>query len=89
MVRSGQMTRQAALEEIAKEEYPYDETLLPYVLSKLDLSTDEFDRIMWNPNKTFHDYSSYYPLIRSLRGPITFLNKFNIFPKHLYLKFLG
>ena len=89
LIRSGQMTREAAAKEIAENPYPYDEELVSYALSKLDLSREEFNRIMVSPNKSFKDYPTYYPLIQLLRYPLKAACALNLLPKHLFLKFLG
>ena len=55
---TGQMTRDAALERIAKPEM--DELFLmqefEYVAHKLDLTVDELQGIFDEPNKTYRDY---------------------------------
>jgi len=89
LIRSGQMTRDEALKEINGEPYPYDQDLVRYTLSKLGLTEEEFENILRSPNKTFHDYPTYYPLIKLLKGPATLACRLGFIPKHLYLKFLG
>ena len=58
LIMTGQMTRQAALERIAKPEM--DEHFLmqefEYVAHKLDLTVDELQHIFDEPNKTYRDY---------------------------------
>lgn len=89
LIRSGQMAREDALREIGEHPYPHDPELVAYTLSKLDLSQEEFDRIMRAPNKTFHDYPTHYPMIRRLGPLIRLASAWNLVPKHLYYKFLG
>ena len=89
LIRSGQKDRGDALREVKSEEYPYDEELIPYVKSKLRLSDEEFDAIMTAERKSFHDYPTYYPLIKLLRVPIKIASDLKFIPKHLYMKFLG
>ena len=89
LIRSGQMSREDGLKEIEEQEYPYNEEVVHYSINKLGLSKDEFEQIMKSPLKSFHDYPTYYPLIKALKGPISIANRLNMFPKHLYLKFLG
>jgi len=89
LIRSGQMNRESALAEISSEEYPFDEELVSYTKNKLGLSEEEFENIMSAPTKTFHDYPTYYPLIRWMKYPIKIASDWGIIPKHLYLKFLG
>jgi N-acetyl sugar amidotransferase len=60
LILTEQMTRQEALETIAKS--PYDEELamqdLEYIAQKLDLTTEEFIELMNGKNKTYRDYKS-------------------------------
>ena len=60
LIMTGQMTREAALERIAKPEM--DEHFLKqefeYVAHKLDLTVDELQRIFDSPNKTYRDYKN-------------------------------
>jgi N-acetyl sugar amidotransferase len=68
LVRSGEMTREAALADIAagpssKERVEED---VEYVIKKLGLTRAEFERIMAQPCKTFLDYPSYYPIFKKL-----------------------
>jgi N-acetyl sugar amidotransferase len=60
LIMTGQMTRDAALERIAKPEM--DEHFLQqefeYVAHKLDLTVDELQQIFDAPNKTYRDYKN-------------------------------
>lgn len=60
LIMTGQMTREAALERIAKPEM--DEHFLTqefeYVAHKLDLTVDELQGIFDAPNKTYRDYKN-------------------------------
>jgi len=61
LVCSGEMTREEALQELEKPPYPLDmqEADRVYVIKKLGLTEDEFERIMKLPKKTIFDYPSY------------------------------
>jgi putative aminotransferase len=65
LIMTGQMTRDQALERIAKPEM--DEHFLKqefeYVAHKLDLSVDELQVIFDSPKKTFRDYKNKRDLI--------------------------
>ncbi|OQX50945.1 MAG: ExsB family protein [Candidatus Cloacimonas sp. 4484_209] len=70
LVRSGQMTREEALEEISHDPYPTKEMMKKdkeYVIKKLGLTEEEFERIMSQPIKTFKDYPNNYFLFSKLR----------------------
>jgi asparagine synthase (glutamine-hydrolysing) len=61
LVLSGEMNRDEAIALLSQS--PYDaekiESTIEYVLKKLDLSTDEFEKIMLAENKIYSDYPSY------------------------------
>jgi N-acetyl sugar amidotransferase len=61
LIWSGQISREAAQEEFAKNEYPPDlqEQDREFVIKKLEISREEFERIMALPPKNFWDYPSY------------------------------
>ena len=61
LICSGEMTREEALQELEKPPYPLDvqEADRVYVIKKLALTEDEFERIMKLPKKTIFDYPSY------------------------------
>jgi N-acetyl sugar amidotransferase len=65
LILTGQLSRAEALERIAHP--PYDEQQaqkdLEYVAKKLDLTADEFRRLMAGENKTYRDYKSSMGLI--------------------------
>ena len=65
LIMTGQMTRQEALDRIAKPEL--DEHVLQqefeYVAHKLDLSVEELKHIFNGENKTYHDYKNKRSLI--------------------------
>jgi len=68
-VRSGHIVRKEALKEL-EEPYPFDKKDLEYILSKLEMSSKEFEKIMNMHPKSFLDYPTYYPMIKSMRFPI-------------------
>jgi len=88
LVRSGQMTRDDALNEL-KTPYPYREELIPYVLNKMGLSQQEFKEILSAPPKSFHDYPSYYPIIQLMKYPIWIACKFDLLPQVFYEKYIN
>lgn len=81
LVVSGQMGRDDALRELEAD--PYDKDAISrdidYILSKLDLSKDEFDEIMALPNKTYLDYpnsSSFENVLRKIKHVLIKLGLF-------------
>jgi len=88
LVRSGQMKREDALKTV-QQQYPFNSEIIDYTLSKLGLSKEEFRKIMEAPCKSFRDYPSYYPIIRTARYPIKVACSLHILPPVFYEKFLG
>jgi N-acetyl sugar amidotransferase len=67
LICSRQMSREDALEEMAKNDYPFElkKQDREFVLKKLKISDKEFEDIMNQPVKSFWDYPSYKKLFRN------------------------
>jgi N-acetyl sugar amidotransferase len=87
LLRSGQLTRQQALEEIEGKAYAYDKETVEYALHKLGFSSDEWDAIMAKPIKSHNNYRTLLPVIRLLKWPIKIAVRFKVLPEILYLKY--
>jgi len=87
LIRSGQMSREEALEEVNNTEYPYDEEIVHYTLCKLGLSQKEFNQILSNEVSSFKEFPSYYPIIKTLKWPIKIAGSLGLVPRILYLKY--
>ncbi len=87
MVRSGQILREDALNEIQKEDYEFNQQIVDFAIGKLGFSREEFVMVMQADKKTFKDFPTYYPYITSLRLPIKIACNFHILPKIFYLKY--
>ncbi len=78
LVMSGEISREKALEEIRQpavnKQKMYNDR--DFVCKKLGLTKSEFEQIWNSPNKTFHDYPSYYPITQKLKGLINILSKY-------------
>lgn len=61
LIWSGQMPRQAALDDMAKSDYPPElqKQDMEFVFKKLEMTGEEFERIMKQDTKSFWDYPSY------------------------------
>jgi len=88
LIRSGQMTREEALDIVSKP-YPYKEENVKYTLRKLGLNKEDFDEIMSRPPKGFKDYPSYYNRIRMMRWPIKKACDMGLLPHVFHEKYLG
>jgi len=88
LIRSGQMTREDALKDLEKP-YTYDKEIVKYTISKLGMTQAQFDEIMTAPVKSFHDYATYYPVIKAMRMPIKVACTLDLLPMIFYEKYLG
>jgi N-acetyl sugar amidotransferase len=85
LINAGQMTRGEALERM--EHDPYSEETQKsdreYVIKKLGLTEDEFERIMSLPVKRFSDYPNYYSVLNRTRWLITLAKRLGILPRNI------
>lgn len=87
-IRSGQMKRVDAIREISEITYPYDPELVGYTITKLGFSQKEFkEKIMKRKVKTFRDYPTYYPLVKTMKPILKLAVRYNLIPQLLYQKF--
>ena len=77
LILCGQMSREAALEELKKPVYPADQIKedTEYVAKKYGISEEDLEVIMKAELKTFLDYPSSYSLHVRLRNFLGFLRK--------------
>lgn len=87
MIRSSQISREKALNEIQEHPYHYEKDVVEYVINKLGLTQKEFDSIMNAPIKSHDDYPTYLPIIRTLNYPIKIAVSLRLLPQILYLKY--
>lgn len=85
-VRSGQMTREMALEKI-QEPKPFDQTILEEVYTRLSLTEEEFEAIMNLPKKSYRDYKTYKETFIKLRPVFWLLYKGGYVTRSFYDKF--
>lgn len=87
LVRSGQMSRDEALEKINSVYVIEDPKVIDLCIKRLGLTKAEFDEIMKLPLKTFRDYPNQYNLIKLFKYPIFVLSKLNLLPTTAYDKY--
>lgn len=66
-ILSGEITREEAIKIIEKPSYNPQKINddISYILKKLELSQNDFQKAFDGPNKYFYDYPSYYPIIKN------------------------
>lgn len=86
-VRTGARDRDEVIAYLATTPYAADAELIDYSIKKLGLSADEFARHHRQPPRSFREFPTYYPAIRSLRGIIKLAAAIGVVPKLLSAKF--
>jgi N-acetyl sugar amidotransferase len=87
LIRSGQMTREEALQKIQNDPYDGGIETLNYCVKKLGFTHDEFEQMMNAPPKLFLDYKSSYSLVKKLQKPLKWGTNIGIVPDTVYRKF--
>ena len=87
LVRSGQMSRETALERKKKIYHIEDEDIIRLCLKRLDISKMELEDYLAIPIKTFKDYPTSWNKIRKLKLPIKILSYWDFLPKVTYRKY--
>jgi hypothetical protein len=85
-VRTGLISREAALKEFAAPPY-MEEGLLAYFKKRLGLTNAEFSRIIRLPVKSYRDYPTYKKRFERLRPMFYLMAKVNLVPMSFYLKY--
>ncbi len=83
LVKSNQLTREQALEEIKK---PAMDTLMEaqdkeYVIKKFGFTENEFEQILNLPKKTFRDYPNNYNMVMQLKKIVNLLRQKKLYSK--------
>lgn len=86
LARMGKMSRQDAWVEYNTPPKVEDE-LLAYFKKRLELSDEEYERIMSEPPKSWHDYPTYKKRFERLRPLFAVLAKANLVPMSFYIKY--
>jgi len=86
LIRSGQMTREEALEKI-KEPKTFDTGILEEVKKRLNFTGEEFEQIMNKPGKTYRDYKTYKKTFERMKWFFWAMYKLDLVPKSFYMKY--
>lgn len=82
-VRSNQISKKDAL-NIVKEGIARPQRSLEEVLKVLDITEDEFDKLIKTEPKTFMNYKNYHSFLLKLKLPIKLLKKFGLVQEVVY-----
>jgi len=86
LIRSEQMNREIALEEIQKPP-TIDNEIIQLVKKRLRLTDEEFDTIMNQPKKTYRDYKTYKHTFERFWWFFWSMYKMNLVSKSFYMKY--
>lgn len=86
LVRLGKLSREEAWAEYNTPP-KIEEELLAYFKKRLELSDEEYERIINEPPKSWHDYPTYKKRFEKLRGLFYLLTRANLVPMSFYLKY--
>ena len=85
-VRSGIMSREDAIKEYATPPV-IEPDLIPYFKKRLEISDEEYTRVMQGERKYFYDYKTYKQRFERLRPLFFLLAKAHLVPMSFYLKY--
>ena len=86
LIRDGKMGRSEAIAKLS-EKKPMDDSLILEMKKRLDLSDEQFERIMSGEKKNYTDYPTYKSRFELLRPFFYVLYRLNLVPKSFYMKY--
>lgn len=89
LIRSGQMTRDEALERMKTPYQIEDPKVINLCIKRLGLSNEEFARYVDQPPKYFTEFPNRYRLLSMAKPAIKILSLLNIIPKVSYDKYFN
>lgn len=84
--RTGVIKREDAINEY-KKPITYEPGLLDYFKKRLEISDEDFDKMMHKKPKSYREFPSYKKLFEYLRPLFYFMYKSNLVPKSFYIKY--
>jgi N-acetyl sugar amidotransferase len=85
-VRAGILDREEAIKTYYTP-IEVDPDLVPYVKKRLNLSDEEFDRVMSGENRSFRDFKTYKKRFERWRPIFKILADKNLVPRSFYIKY--
>jgi N-acetyl sugar amidotransferase len=85
-VRSGKLSREKAL-EIYRSPIGEVHEIIAYVKKRLDLTDDEYEKLMKGEKRSFRDFKTYKKRFERLRPMFYVLAKANLVPMSFYIKY--
>jgi N-acetyl sugar amidotransferase len=83
LIKAGQITREAALEEMQQPPYPVhlQQQDIQYVCKKFGFSEAEFAAIMSEEIRSFRDYRNSYSIFQGMRHAVNWLRSHGLYPR--------
>lgn len=83
LIKAGQKTREAALEEMKQPPYPeqLQQEDIIYVCKKLGLTRAQYDEIMHAPIKSFRDYKNSFAVFERIRDTLNKARGLGLYPR--------
>jgi N-acetyl sugar amidotransferase len=89
LIRSGQMTREEALERVKGVYAIEDPKIIDLCIKRLGITREDLKEFLSYEPKTFLDYPTYYSAIKVLRPFLKIASKMNLVPAGTYDKFFS
>ena len=80
------MPREEALSQLSKEP-ECSEDIIEEIKTRLNLTNEEFDKLLNLPNKKHTDYLTYHNTFKKMRPFFWILYKMDLIPKSFYIKY--
>jgi N-acetyl sugar amidotransferase len=87
LIRSGRITRKKALAFFGANPLDEDAQRTDYVLKQLDMSREEYDRIMAEKPRSHRDFRTYAPLLKVMKPVVRLLTERGMLSEHVYDKY--
>jgi hypothetical protein len=87
LIRSGQMTREQAIEKVKKPYQLEDPKIISLCIKRLGITEEEFDSFLKLPPKNWWDYPNSYQWMQLFRIPIYLATKMGLFTQAIYDKY--
>lgn len=86
LVRSGQMSREDALNQLSKDP-ECEDNIIEEIKTRLNITNEEFEELLKLPNKSHNDYLTYHDTFKRMRPFFWILYKMDLIPKSFYIKY--
>ncbi|MDP1853058.1 MAG: N-acetyl sugar amidotransferase [Candidatus Omnitrophota bacterium] len=86
LIRSGQMTREEALERVRSVYVIEDPKIISLCIKRLGISQEKLNEFISYPPKTFQDYPNYYNFVKPFKFWIKMASRMQLIPAGTYDK---